>query len=46
MSKNYCTTEGLGWAVLISVFFILGVPILINLFFWEGIGVWTLFNEN
>ena len=28
MSQNYCTTKGLGWAFLICVFMILGVPII------------------
>ena len=42
MSQNYCTTKGLGWAFLICAFTILGVPILINLVFWEGIGIWSM----
>ena len=25
---NYCTTKGLGWAMLIIAFFMVGVPIL------------------
>ena len=45
MSQNYCTLKGLGWAVLISVFIILGIPIIINLLAWPGIGIWTLFND-
>lgn len=27
-AQNYCTTKGLGWAFLICVFMILGVPII------------------
>ena len=27
MSEQYCTTKGLGWAFLVCVFFILGVPV-------------------
>ena len=42
MSQNYCTTKGLGWAVRICVFIILGVPILINLIFWQDIGIWSM----
>ena len=26
---NYCTTKGLGWAMLIIAFFMVGVPILL-----------------
>jgi len=33
-----------GWfgAFLICMFIILGVPVLLNLFFWPGIGVWSM----
>jgi len=27
--ENYCTTRGLGWAFLVIVFFIVGVPVLL-----------------
>ena len=27
MSEQYCTTKGLGWAFLVCVIFILGVPV-------------------
>jgi hypothetical protein len=27
MSEQYCTTKGLGWAFLVCVLFILGVPV-------------------
>ncbi len=27
MSENYCTTKGLGWAFLIILFVMVGVPI-------------------
>ena len=39
MSENYCTTKGLGWAFLISAFFILGVPIIINLIFSQTLNL-------
>jgi hypothetical protein len=26
--EHYCTTKGLGWALLTCVFFLIGVPIL------------------
>lgn len=28
MSDNYCTTKGLGWAFLVCVFFIIGMPVV------------------
>ena len=28
---NYCTLKGLGWAVLIVAFFMVGVPLLMNI---------------
>lgn len=28
MSENYCTTKGLGWAFLIIIFVMVGVPVL------------------
>ena len=28
MSENYCTTKGLGWAFLIIIFVMVGLPIL------------------
>ena len=42
MSQNYCTTKGLGWAFLICIFMILGVPVTINLIFWQDIGIWSM----
>ena len=31
MSENYCTTKGLGWAVLIIVLMFTAVPVLMTL---------------
>jgi hypothetical protein len=31
MSENYCTTKGLGWAVLIIVLMLTAVPVLMTL---------------
>lgn len=33
-----------GWfsAFLVCTFIILGVPVLINIFFWPEIGVWSM----
>ena len=28
---NYCTLKGLGWAILIVTFFMVGVPLLMNI---------------
>ena len=43
MSENYCTTKGLGWAFLVCVFFILGVPVIMWLLL-EGVSWWNKFN--
>ena len=36
-----------GWfpAFLVCTFIILGVPVIINLFLWPEIGVWTIAND-
>jgi hypothetical protein len=43
MAENYCTTKGLGWAFLVCIFFIVGLPVVMWLLL-EGMSWYEKFS--